>query len=463
MPLWHSVTGTVLFDIAYSMPSIYLGSLTSLPGRCCWGAKLFPKSRKVIIKSFQDRHFIWDCTSFFLSSLNLKNFPILNRKIAVRPFVLSLDTQKIQSYRGGDVGSKQTQTVLTGDIKLRGRSQPLSNRIWRKVSMLAGYSAAVTFRISCALFWNVRCEPGTEAGPRHRRTLSRAGRPGLCGRAGRPPAQGLSLSSLPRAMPSNPAVNPATGDPQLQPSLARTCNVRSSSAAQSPKSLAPGSSPQCPRHAGERCWVRQGSRWGLGLPAAGGSPGWAGLPGWSAPQARQRRCPSSLGWTRAAEDTSRIGTWALKANGSGIVTQREKTGYISGALGRPVWLPQLLGWPLVSHQGHDTPARSKHPSWAPSSAPSRTLLCVPSPPEACCKLHFKPLRDTWHHRALVKRPPSWALLHGHVLRRSSLPLWIQLLGSTHRRVNPSFLGYSRQCTAREPEVCSDLFNTSCMQ
>lgn len=72
----------------------------------------------MIIKSFQDRHNIWDCTLFFLSSLNLKDFSILNRKMAVGPFGRSVDTQEIRSYRGEDVESKQTQTALTGDIKL---------------------------------------------------------------------------------------------------------------------------------------------------------------------------------------------------------------------------------------------------------------------------------------------------------------------------------------------------------
>lgn len=38
--------------------------------------------------------------------------------MAVGPFGRSVDTQEIRSYRGEDVESKQTQTALTGDIKL---------------------------------------------------------------------------------------------------------------------------------------------------------------------------------------------------------------------------------------------------------------------------------------------------------------------------------------------------------
>lgn len=34
---------------------------------------------------------------------------------------------------------------------LQGRSQPLSKRIWRQLSLMEDYSVAVTFRMSCAL------------------------------------------------------------------------------------------------------------------------------------------------------------------------------------------------------------------------------------------------------------------------------------------------------------------------
>lgn len=72
-------------------------------------------------------------------------------------------------------------------------------------------------------------------------------------------------------MPSNPAVKPATAEPQLRPSPARRHDIRSSSAGQSPKSLASERSPQRPWHGGERCRTRQGSMWGLGPPAEGGN------------------------------------------------------------------------------------------------------------------------------------------------------------------------------------------------
>lgn len=51
----------------------------------------------------------------------------------------------------------------------QGRGWHLSNRIWRKLSLLAADSVAVTFRTSCALFCNTWCEPGTEAGAQHRK------------------------------------------------------------------------------------------------------------------------------------------------------------------------------------------------------------------------------------------------------------------------------------------------------
>lgn len=93
-------------------------------------------------------------------------------------------TQKANTHR------QHLQRIQS--LMLQGQSQPLSNS-WRKFSLLAGYSVAVTFRISCALFQNICCEPGTEAGSQRGRTLSQTGKSGLCKRAGRPETQGLSF------------------------------------------------------------------------------------------------------------------------------------------------------------------------------------------------------------------------------------------------------------------------------
>lgn len=77
-------------------------------------AKLFSKLRKAILKSFQDRHNVWNCTLFFLSSFHLRNLSVLNRKMAVRVFVLVWDVQKIQSYRGGDTEQTNTGSAYRG-------------------------------------------------------------------------------------------------------------------------------------------------------------------------------------------------------------------------------------------------------------------------------------------------------------------------------------------------------------
>lgn len=286
---------------------------------------------------------------------------------------------------------------------LQGQSQPLSNS-WRKFSLLAGYSVAVTFRISCALFQNICCEPGTGAGSQCGRTLSQTGKSGSLQKGWQTRNTRALISSRPEQCHPTP--------PWSQPLETPGC---------SQALLGCATYSHWVLLRAQNIWFQGEALSAHGMEESAIKPDRAPCGVWgcllegvtwltrtvreSALQARQwGHHPSSLGWTRAAKDTSRIGTWAVKADGSGILTLWAITGCISGALGHTAWPPQTAT-SLPSEPWHSCPFKT------PLLSTLQCMLLHPAlrtklPFQAYSKSCFELCHNNWHHCCLVKQFPS---------------------------------------------------------